>query len=108
MRVIAFMTMTFLPGTFFAAIFAMPLLQWNEPHVVHPRFWVYWIFTVPSTLLVFAISWVITKYSSRMKQSDKSWHLNEETIWRLRRGVRRRWYRLNQWLARKTQRCRNV
>jgi heme exporter protein D len=49
MTTIAFMTMAFLPATFFAAFFAMPSLQ-------HLRLWVYWATTIPVTLLVF-VTW---------------------------------------------------
>ncbi|KXJ95801.1 hypothetical protein Micbo1qcDRAFT_157875, partial [Microdochium bolleyi] len=49
MKTIAVMTMLFLPGTFFAALWAVPSLKWNEPKVVQDDFWVYWAFTVPTT-----------------------------------------------------------
>ena len=61
MKTIAIMTMAFLPATFFAALFAVPLLKWDEPRVVQSNFWVYWAFTLPATALVFGL-WVgITK-----------------------------------------------
>lgn len=55
MKTVAIMTMAFLPATFFAALFAMPTLQWDSSPVVQSNFWVYIVFTIPSTLLVFAI-----------------------------------------------------
>ncbi|KAI0470122.1 hypothetical protein F4859DRAFT_119786 [Xylaria cf. heliscus] len=55
MKSIAIMTMLFLPGTYFAALWAIPSLTWGQPNVIQPDFWVYWAFTVPSTLLIFAI-----------------------------------------------------
>ncbi|PVI03014.1 hypothetical protein DM02DRAFT_726795 [Periconia macrospinosa] len=55
MKTIAIMTMIFLPATFFAALFSVPLLQWDQSPVVQTRFWVYWAFTLPSTAVVFAI-----------------------------------------------------
>jgi hypothetical protein len=51
MKTIAIMTMAFLPATFFAALFALPSPQW----------WVYWTYTLPTTVLVFAIWSVATK-----------------------------------------------
>jgi Mg2+ and Co2+ transporter CorA len=42
MKTVAVMTMLFLPATFFAALFSMPLLQWSEAQVIQDRFWVYW------------------------------------------------------------------
>ncbi|OTB01734.1 hypothetical protein M426DRAFT_25342 [Hypoxylon sp. CI-4A] len=53
MKVIAIMTMAFLPATFFAALFDIPTLQWDQPNVITRNFWVYWAFTVPTTFLVF-------------------------------------------------------
>ncbi|KAI0014164.1 hypothetical protein F4779DRAFT_612973 [Xylariaceae sp. FL0662B] len=57
MKVIAMMTMAFLPATFFAALFAVPSLKWEGPgDVITEKFWVYWAFTVPTTILVF-VTW---------------------------------------------------
>lgn len=53
MKVVAIMTMAFLPGTFFAAVFAIPSLEWDTENVIQSNFWVYIAFTLPSTLLVF-------------------------------------------------------
>ncbi|KAM5350946.1 hypothetical protein ACJ41O_003669 [Fusarium nematophilum] len=77
MKTIAVMTMAFLPGTFFAALFAIPSLKWDQPGVVQQNFWVYWAFTLPFTALVFGIWKVATKRSHRLlnKQSD----INVET-----------------------------
>lgn len=58
MKTIAVMTMVFLPGTFFAALFAVPSLDWDGPKVITSRFWVYWAFTIPFTLVAF-ITWII-------------------------------------------------
>jgi hypothetical protein len=61
MKTIAIMTMVFLPATFFAALFAIPTLQWEGPTVVQPRFWVYWAFTIPCTVLVFSVWYFILR-----------------------------------------------
>ncbi|KAI1876926.1 uncharacterized protein JN550_000998 [Neoarthrinium moseri] len=55
MKVIALMTMGFLPATFFAALFAIPSLDWDRPGVVTENFWIYWACTVPTTFLIFII-----------------------------------------------------
>lgn len=57
MKTIAVMTMAFLPATFFAALFAVPSLDWDSNDVIKGNFWVYWAFTLPATALVFMI-WV--------------------------------------------------
>ncbi|RTE73153.1 hypothetical protein BHE90_012426 [Fusarium euwallaceae] len=38
MKVLAFMTMFFLPGTFFATLFAVPSLHWTEDRIISDRF----------------------------------------------------------------------
>jgi len=60
MKTIAVMTMVFLPATFFAALFAVPSLQWDASPVVQPTFWVYWAFTIPCTILVICVWYVFT------------------------------------------------
>ncbi|KAI0517820.1 hypothetical protein F5B22DRAFT_101454 [Xylaria bambusicola] len=61
MKTIAVMTMAFLPGTFFAALFSVPSLRWDREFVVTERFWVYWVFTLPVTAFVFLI-WLVLSY----------------------------------------------
>jgi Mg2+ and Co2+ transporter CorA len=63
MKTIAVMTMLFLPGTFFAALFALPLLQWTEPRIIQKNFWIYWAFTIPTTALVFVVWNILTGWT---------------------------------------------
>ncbi|CAG9953769.1 unnamed protein product [Clonostachys rosea f. rosea IK726] len=69
MKTIAIMTMLFLPGTFFAALFALPLLKWDESNVIQKKFWMYWAFTLPATVLVFIVWKVLTGNGREMVQS---------------------------------------
>ncbi|KAI4940347.1 hypothetical protein J4E86_010981 [Alternaria arbusti] len=55
MKTIAIMTMIFLPPTFFATLFAMPLLKWDEPKVIQPSFGIYWAASIPTTVAVLLI-----------------------------------------------------
>ncbi|KAF1828509.1 hypothetical protein BDW02DRAFT_226889 [Decorospora gaudefroyi] len=55
MKTIAIMTMMFLPPTFFATLFSLPLLKWDSPKVMHRNFGIYWAFTLPTTLLVLLV-----------------------------------------------------
>ncbi|GAB1320948.1 hypothetical protein MFIFM68171_11158 [Madurella fahalii] len=64
MKTVAVMTMAFLPATFFAALFAMPSLQWDQPRVVQGHFWVYWAFTLPTTAAVFLVWLLFTERKS--------------------------------------------
>ena len=63
MKTIALMTMLFLPGTFYAALFALPTLKWDNdgPGVIQREFWVFWAFTIPSTVLVMLMSVLLHK-----------------------------------------------
>ncbi|KAK0106055.1 hypothetical protein ONS95_004560 [Cadophora gregata] len=63
MKTISVMTMLFLPATFFAALFSMPTLQWDQSEVMGNKFWIYWAFTIPVTLLIFFI-WTVTNYQA--------------------------------------------
>ncbi|KAI1804454.1 glycoside hydrolase family 31 protein [Daldinia bambusicola] len=71
MRTVAIMTMAFLPATFFAALFALPSLDWHAGSaagvVQNPGFWVYWAFTLPSTAVVFGL-WLLL---DRRKGDDR-------------------------------------
>lgn len=55
MKTIAVMTMFFLPGTFFATLFAIPSLHWTDAQVISGRFWIYWGFTLPCTAVIILI-----------------------------------------------------
>ena len=72
MKTIAAVTIVFLPGTFIAALFAMPLFQWDavgDSKIVSNRFWIYWAVTVPLTFLTLLV-WVLwTKRQARMHRS---------------------------------------
>ncbi|KAK8023633.1 hypothetical protein PG993_011699 [Apiospora rasikravindrae] len=67
MKVIALMTMAFLPATFFAALWSIPVLE--EPGLTKDNFWVYWAFTVPTTIVIFFV-W--------------DW-LNDKNLWELKK-----------------------
>lgn len=55
MKVVAMMTLVFLPGTFFATLFAVPSLRWDEDVVVTQQFWIYLAFTMPCTILLLSL-----------------------------------------------------
>ncbi|QDS72395.1 hypothetical protein FKW77_008686 [Venturia effusa] len=76
MKTIAVMTMLFLPGTFFAALFSTPMLDWNASgsQVIQPRFGYYWAFTIPCTIAVFICWYFITK---RQKATEAKEDLEE-------------------------------
>ncbi|KAH8655074.1 hypothetical protein BGZ60DRAFT_385929 [Tricladium varicosporioides] len=81
MKIIAMLTTLFLPGTFIATFFAMPLFNWQELsiyHVTNQHFWVYWVVAGPLTLvtMILVISWAYWHRS----------HFRAE-VWRAREGT---------------------
>ena len=74
MITIAALTMIFLPGTFVASFFAMPVLDW-EPvkghHIVNSWFWIYWVVTIPLTIARILFWWVWFSYQ-RPKETSSS------------------------------------
>ncbi|OCL13491.1 hypothetical protein AOQ84DRAFT_283021, partial [Glonium stellatum] len=56
MRSLGILTMTFLPATFISAFFSTTFFQFNEDGwKASEKIWVYWVVTIPSTLLVLLI-----------------------------------------------------
>jgi hypothetical protein len=57
MKAIAAVTMCFLPGTFVASLFAMPMFDWDAgvARSVNKHFWIYWAVTLPLTAVVFGM-----------------------------------------------------
>ena len=82
MKTIAAVTIVFLPGTSVAALFAMPLFEWNaigDSKIVSNRFWIYWAVTVPLTCLTL-LFWVLwTKQQARMHRSSEK--MAREELW---------------------------
>jgi hypothetical protein len=71
MKTVAMVTMVFLPGTFVASFFAMPMLNWDATaynEIVSPRFWIYWMVTVPLTMAVFAVWWAMQIVKERKQR----------------------------------------
>ncbi|KAK5058903.1 hypothetical protein LTR84_011167 [Exophiala bonariae] len=58
MKIIAFLTTLFLPATFVATFFGMPLFNWNEGNmadVMKRHFWIYWTVTAPLTIITMGV-----------------------------------------------------
>lgn len=61
MKILAFITTIFLPGTYVATLFAMDMFDWNNNAgggAISDRFWIYWAVSVPLTLVTIA-GWAI-------------------------------------------------
>lgn len=77
MRTLAAVTVFFLPGTFVAAFFSMPLFHWDAQTgelttVVSRRFWIYWAVTGPLTLttLILWLFWMRLQTRRRHARED--------------------------------------
>lgn len=62
MKTIAVLTMAFLPATFFAALFSIPSLGWNDSD----KFALYWACAIPVTIGTFAV-WAVFTQRERIK-----------------------------------------
>jgi hypothetical protein len=93
MKAIFIVTMIFLPPTFFATLFAMPLLKWDDPKVEQPGFEIYWAVSLPTTAIVlsvwhvmsskrtvFAETWKLINVNSEQRQQEQE-HKNLSTEW---------------------------
>ncbi|KAL8729492.1 MAG: hypothetical protein Q9181_004984 [Wetmoreana brouardii] len=59
MKTLAAVTVVFLPSTFVAALFSMPLFNWDTQTAGHSavstQFWVYWAVSIPLTIVTLAL-----------------------------------------------------
>ena len=75
MKILAAVTVFFLPMTFIAALFSMPLFRWRETTVgessMAEQFWVYWAVSVPLTVVTVGFCAVWTNRQMRRRQEKK-------------------------------------
>ena len=82
MKTIAIMTMVFLPATFYAALFAVPSLQWDRGDtVVQDNFWIYWAFTLPTTAVVF-VGWMGITGRSWIREKALAVYTSQTARWK--------------------------
>jgi uncharacterized membrane protein len=65
LKTLSLVTMFFLPGTFLATLFSVPLLNWKPEEAMEGKFWIYWAFAIPLTLITFGTWWVWTSILER-------------------------------------------
>ncbi|KAI0427750.1 hypothetical protein F5Y09DRAFT_344327 [Xylaria sp. FL1042] len=77
MKSIAFVTLTFLPPTFISAIFSMSFFDYSAGSgwVVSDKFWVYWVFAIPTTLLTVVAWYFLQKKYSVLASHEDEKHL---------------------------------
>ena len=65
MKTLAAVTVAFLPSTFVATFFSMPVFQWDfdkkTSFMVSGHFWVFWVISLPLTLLTLALWYAWTR-----------------------------------------------
>ncbi|OAG42370.1 hypothetical protein AYO21_03538 [Fonsecaea monophora] len=87
MKTIAVVTLAFLPATFVCTIFSMSFFTLNvndttgEKHwLISDRFWIYWVITMPLTVLTLICWWYgQRKEDRREKARQPSWKLGAES-----------------------------
>lgn len=78
MKTLAAVTVFFLPGTFVAAFFSMPLFRWNTEasgnSIVSKQMWVYWAVTLPLTFVTLSLwlAWMRLQ-TRRHRVRDLEW-----------------------------------
>lgn len=87
MKTLALVTAIFLPATFTATLFSMSMFDWqadSSSAVLSPKFWIFWVVSVPLTIAVLTAWWCFwdfsrTKYAERFKDAYTDKEL--ETLW---------------------------
>ena len=70
MRTIAIVSLFFLPATFVASFFAMPIIDWSgdsQSPIVSRWFWIYWVVSVPLTCVI-VVGWLVWYKKQRREE----------------------------------------
>ena len=77
MKTIAILGIVFLPGTFVATLFSINMFDWGGADggdasslAVSPNMWIYWVITVPLTVVTFLI-WLLWSRSENIKSGKR-------------------------------------
>ncbi|KAI0969732.1 hypothetical protein F4678DRAFT_438028 [Xylaria arbuscula] len=79
MKTIAILTMLFLPGTSFAAIFAMPFFTDTKALKTPAQVWIWTVLSVVTTSLAFAVFYHVINHSASMVRTDTNTKQDEES-----------------------------
>jgi Mg2+ and Co2+ transporter CorA len=89
MKTIAVVSLLFLPPTFVASFFAMPLFDWNAPTadtILSARFWMFWAVSAPLTVVICVI-WIL--WYQHKKKHTKEHNLAEQV--KLKKQIARKY-----------------
>lgn len=72
MKTLAAVTVIFLPSTFVAALFSMPLFQWDTKTVGHSvvskQFWIFWVVSIPLTIVTLILWFAWMRLQTRRRR----------------------------------------
>ncbi|KAL9112423.1 MAG: hypothetical protein Q9227_003265 [Pyrenula ochraceoflavens] len=89
MKTIAIITMLFLPATFVASFFAMPMFQLDDDsgQIVSRGSWIYWAFALPLTLAILLVWLGWWNWQNMRKQHDSPLSTPLTDVWAWIRGM---------------------
>lgn len=71
MKTISLLGAIFLPGAYLASVFSMTFFNFqNTGPVISPRFWIYWVITIPLTAGIVAFWYVYEKRREAMYDKE--------------------------------------
>jgi hypothetical protein len=71
MKTISLLGAVFLPGAYLASVFSMSFFNFQEgERTLSDQFWIYWIVTVPITVIVVAGWWIWERRRERMYEEE--------------------------------------
>lgn len=85
MKTLAIVTMMFLPGSFVAALFSIPVFNWASPNssgIIGPHFGIYWAVTIPLTVLTLAlyVLWLLFRKQEQNRLNKDARKLLDEKV----------------------------
>lgn len=74
MKILAIVTVLFLPATFVASLFSINMFDWHlaDGETVSHQFWIYWVVTVPLTIVIIVAFGLITSKKSDLPELPRS------------------------------------
>ncbi|KAI9860032.1 MAG: hypothetical protein M1813_006379 [Trichoglossum hirsutum] len=74
-KLVAILTVLFIPSTFVATILTMPFFDWSAPSdliIVKGRLWIYWAITIPLTTIILVVTmiWLRSRTKERMRMHE--------------------------------------
>jgi hypothetical protein len=85
MKTLAAVSVLFLPGTFVSSFFSMPLFDYqNNTMVVSNKIWMYWIVTIPLTIITILIWYLWIRHKRMLINNADQPRRDTESRWKMR------------------------